>query len=104
MPNSVVRLAYVGNHTDFIQQYVDYNDATPAYVWYATRKAPLPTGEFASVATRPYDQQTYADVNLYSPTGYGNHNSFQAEFERRYSRRRGLSGILSNGEYFVDDS
>ena len=90
MPNSVVRLAYVGNHTDFIQQYVDYNDATPAYVWYATKKAPLPTGEFASVATRPYDQQTYADVNLYSPTGYGNHHSFQVEFERRYSRGVGF--------------
>jgi len=70
MSNSVVRFAYVGNRTDFVQQYVDYNDATPAYVWYATRKEPLPTGEFASVATRPYDQQTYANVNLYDATGY----------------------------------
>src|SRR5262249_42731402 len=64
---------------------INYNDSTPGYIWYASRKQPLPTGEFANVATRPYDQQVWGTVNGYAGTGYSNNSTFQAEFERRYN-------------------
>src|SRR5207249_981651 len=67
MADTVARIGYVGNYGDKQQQAVRYNDATPAYIWYATRGTPLPTGEFASVATRPYDQQAYGDITVYTP-------------------------------------
>ena len=67
MPDTVARIGYVGNYGDKQQQAVRYNDATPAYIWYATHETPLPTGEFASVATRPYDQQAYGDITVYAP-------------------------------------
>jgi hypothetical protein len=84
LPQTLIRFAYVGNYGDRQQQWVAYNNRTPEYIWYATQGELLPTGEFASVATRPFDQTTYGDINLFSPVGYGRHNSFQVEFERRY--------------------
>jgi len=86
MSNTVVRAAYVGNNVTNILQTFAYNDSTPTYIWYATRKQPLPTGEFASVATRPYDKQVYGSVSGYSTTGFTNHNGFQVELERRYNK------------------
>jgi hypothetical protein len=86
MADTVARLGYVGNHGDKQQQAVRYNDSTPAYIWYATKKTPLPTGEFASVATRPYDQRAYGDITVYMPVAYGNYHGMQFELERRFSR------------------
>ena len=85
MANTVVRVGYVGNYGDKQQQEIHYNDATPAYIWYATRKEPLPTGPFASVATRPYDQQAYGNITMYAPTGYGRYNGLEFEMQRRFS-------------------
>ena len=42
MDNTIIRIAYIGNHGDHQQQEVHYNDATPDYVWYQTTKTPLP--------------------------------------------------------------
>ena len=84
--NTVLRVGYVGNYGDNQQQEIHYNDETPAYIWYATRRAPLPTGPFASVATRPYDQQAYGDITLYSPTGYARYNGLEVELQQRFSR------------------
>jgi hypothetical protein len=86
MASTLVRVAYVGNYGDKQQQWVDYNDSTPDYIWYATKKEPLPTGEFSSVARRPYDQQTYGTINLFTPSGYGRYNGVQLELERRYNK------------------
>lgn len=90
MSNSVVRAAYVGNYGDRQQQWVYYNESTPDYIWYATRKEPLPTGAFSSVARRPYDQNAYGSIDLFSATGYGRYNGVQFEFERRYSKGIGF--------------
>jgi hypothetical protein len=86
VPNMVVRAAYVGNYSTNQQQWVDYNDATPDYIWYTTTHQPLPTGEFASVATRPYDKQVFGTINFFTPSGYSHHNSFQFEMERRFHK------------------
>ena len=66
MSNTVARIAYVGNYGFNSQHYVAYNDSTPSYIWYATRFEPLPTGEFSSVATRPWDNTVYGSVNEFT--------------------------------------
>jgi hypothetical protein len=93
MANTVARIAYVGNYGDKQQQWVYYNQQTPAYIWYATRKEPLPTGEFASVATRPYDQTTYGAIDLFTASGYGRFNGVQFEIERRYANGFGFQAF-----------
>jgi hypothetical protein len=87
--NTVVRATYLGNHTSNILQTRDYNDSTPAYIWYAVQKTPVPTGTFANVATRPYDQQVWGTVNQYVTSGKANFNGAQLEVERRF--RKGLA-------------
>jgi len=99
--NTVARVGYIGNHGDRQQQEVHYNDATPAYVWYATTRTPLPTGPFANVATRPYDQQVYGNIVLYTPTGYGNYNGVQFELERRFARGFGYQIFWNVGNTYL---
>ena len=86
LPNTVLRVAYVGNKAINQQQTFTENDSTPAYIWFASKKEPLPTGAFANVATRPYDQQVWGSVNRSAATGWSRNNTFQAEIERRYSK------------------
>ena len=85
MANTVFKVSYVGNYGDRQQQWINYNDNTPEYIWFATKRQPLPVGEFASVARRPYDQTTYGDIQLFTTSGYGRYNGLQLELERRYS-------------------
>jgi Carboxypeptidase regulatory-like domain len=88
--NMVMRLTYVGNRTTNILQTINLNESVPEYIWYRTRGTSLPTGEFAGVARRPYDQQVYGAVNRLASTGYANWNGFQAEMERRFSKGLGF--------------
>ena len=97
--NVVLKASYVGNHSDHIQQTINYNDSTPSYIWWAARKEPLPTGEFANVATRPYDQQVYGTINGYGMTGYTNYSGFQVELERRYSKGLRVPVLLGDGKH-----
>jgi hypothetical protein len=90
MPNTVARAAYVGNYGFNSQHWVSYNDATPDYLWYATQRTPIPTGEFSNVARRPYNNTVYGNVQMFSPIGYSWHTSFQFELERRYSNGIGF--------------
>ena len=69
-----------------ILQTRDYNDSTPAYIWYAVQKTPVPAGTFANVATRPYDQQVWGTVNQYVTSGMANFNGAQLEVERRFGK------------------
>jgi hypothetical protein len=46
----------------------------------------MPTGYYASTATRPYDQTTYGTLEEYRQSGYSNYNGAQFVLERRYSR------------------
>src|SRR5690606_29145047 len=61
--NTVVRASFVGNHTSHLQLQRELNTAMPDYVWYATTGQPLPTGEYANVARRAYDQTVYGSLN-----------------------------------------
>jgi hypothetical protein len=107
LPNTVFRIAYVGNKSVNLQQLVRENESTPDYIWYQTRREPTPTGAFASVARRPYDQQVYGTVNRSANMGFSRNNSFQVEVERRYSN--GIAGqffwvtgntLLTQGDVF----
>jgi hypothetical protein len=82
----VVKLGYIGTHGTRMSQWYTFNDASPAYVWYASTGQPFPTGEFANVARRPFDQQVYGTAQRYQKTGWSNYNGFQVEFEHRYSK------------------
>lgn len=84
--NTVVKLGYIGTHGFRMSQWATYNDASPAYIWYTTTGQAFPTGEYANVARRPFDQQLYGTIQRYQKTGWSNFNGFQAEFEHRYSK------------------
>jgi hypothetical protein len=89
LPGTVARASYVGNHAANLEQQMRINDATPAYIWYAARGERLPGGEYSAVATRPYDQQLYGDLEQYRKTGWSNFNGVQLELERRYDKGYG---------------
>lgn len=84
LPHTLARVAYVGNHGSHLEQFYRYNENPPDYVWYTTTGLKLPSGEYSSVARRPYDQQVYGTVEEYRKTGWSNYNGMQFQLQRRY--------------------
>ncbi|HUS07083.1 MAG TPA: TonB-dependent receptor [Bryobacteraceae bacterium] len=84
--NTVVKFGYIGTHGMRMSQWYTYNDNSPAYVWYTRTGEPFPTGEYANVARRPFDQQLFGTMQRYQKTGWSNFNGMQLEFEHRYSK------------------
>lgn len=84
--NTSLKFGYVGTHGTRMAQFYDFNEAPGAYVWYATTGQPLPTGEYANVATRPYDREVFGRIRRFQKTGWSNNSSFQVEVEHRYSK------------------
>ena len=98
--STVLRATYLGNHTAHILQSRDFNDSTPTYIWYAVQKQPVPTGPFANVATRPYDQQVWGTVNEYTTTAFANFNGAQLEVERRFKQGLAFQAFWVLAQYF----
>jgi hypothetical protein len=98
MRNTLLRVAYVGTAGRNLEQDVQANDQPNNYVYYVTTGNPLPTGAFAPVALRDYDQTTYGLMHIYSATGYSNFNAMQVEVQRRFSRGLGFQWfyVMSN--------
>ena len=90
LPNTVMRLAYVGNHSAHLESYDDWNQQMPAYVWYATKGIQLPDDARASATIRPNPTYPYGDIQEYRRDGWGNSNGIQVEFERRYAKGFGF--------------
>jgi hypothetical protein len=86
MADTVARVSYIGNHGSNYEQFNRYNEPTPDYIWFVTTGEPLPTGPFANVARRPFDNQTYGTIEEYRMSGWSNYNGVQFELERRYSK------------------
>ncbi len=84
--NTVARARYVGTHGSNLGINYRYNDTTPSYIWYAIKKQPLPTGAYANVATRFYDQTSLGNLQEYRQMGWSNANGLEFELERRYSK------------------
>jgi hypothetical protein len=91
-------MRYIGNHSADLPQWYSYNQPAPSYIWYTTTGQPLPTGTYANVATRPFDQQVLGTIQEYTNTGWGNVQSFDFELEHRYSKgyAYAVSYVLSN--------
>lgn len=88
--NTVVRAGYVGTHGSRLDLYNFYNDAPNNYVWFMNTGQPLPTGAYAGVARRYFDQQSYGSISEYQKTGWSNTNGVQVELMKRYSRGYGF--------------
>lgn len=86
MPDTVARLSYVGNHADNLEQFYEFNENTPDYIWYTTTGKKLPTGEYANVARRFFDQQVYGTIEEYRMSGWSNYQGVQFEIKRRYHK------------------
>lgn len=97
MTNTVLRASYVGNHTSNLEMLLDYNTSTPDYIWYVTTKKPLPTGEYANVARRYYDQTVYGTVQEYRKDGWGNFSGATLEVERRFNGGYGFQVFYNVG-------
>ncbi len=98
MRNTLLRVAYVGTAGRHLEQDVQRNGQPNNYVHYVTTGEALPTGAFAAVARRNYDQTTYGDIHVYSATGYSNFNGLQVEVQRRFSQGLGFQWfyVMSN--------
>lgn len=98
MSDTVARARYVGNHSSGLNQYFNYNDSTPEYIWYVTTRQPLPTGEFANVARRFFDQAASGGLQEYRQTGWSNNHGMELELERRFNKGYGfqLSYVMLN--------
>ncbi|MFB3828214.1 MAG: TonB-dependent receptor [Bryobacteraceae bacterium] len=96
--NTLLRVAYVGTAARHLEQDVQKNGQPNNYVHYVTTGQPLPSGAYAAVARRNYDQTTYGDIHVYSSTGYSNFNGLQVEVQRRFSRGLGFQWfyVMSN--------
>lgn len=94
-PTLVVRLTYDGKHGVNMDQLAEINPAPTTYSWVSQTRTVVPTGAFASVATRPYDQNAYASVRILQKTGYINTHQFTAQIERRFSKGLAFQGFYT---------
>lgn len=81
---SVFRASYVFTHGENLDQNYLINEAPSAYVWQVKTGTVPPTGRFASVATRPYDQRTWGPITLSTKYGFSNDSSLQFNYQRPY--------------------
>jgi hypothetical protein len=98
MASTVARARYVGVHGSNQSQWYSYNQPMPDYVWYMTTGQPKPTGDYANVAMRSYDQQVLGTVQEYMNSGWSNAQSLDFELERRYNKGYAyqLSYVVTN--------
>ncbi len=83
---SVLRGTYVFTHgTDLDQNYL-YNNAPSTYAWETNTGTALPTGRYASVATRPYDQTVWGGNTLSMKSGFSNDSALQINYQRPFHK------------------
>ena len=88
MPETLLRVAYVGNHSTHLDSFAQTNAPIPAYVWVTTKHISPPTDANASAEMRPLSGTTYpyGDLNEFGKDGWGWSNGIQFEAERRFSK------------------
>ena len=86
LDNDVLRFGYVGTHGARLDQYHTYNEGPNAFIWYTTTGLPLPTGVYAGVANRPFENTVLGSIERYQKTGWSNASAFQVEVQRRYAK------------------
>jgi len=88
--NTIMRVAYIGNHATHQDSYDDWNAQMPTYTYVTNTKLTPPTGIASNTATRPNPDQPYGNLQEYRKDGWGWSNGLQVEFERRYSKGVGF--------------
>jgi hypothetical protein len=88
--DTVMRVAYVGNHATHQDSYDDWNAQAPTFTYVTNTKLTPPTGVAANTATRPNPTQPYGNLQEYRKDGWGWSNGLQVEFERRYAKGVGF--------------
>jgi hypothetical protein len=83
---SVLRTSYVYTHGENLDQNFLLNNAPSAYVWQATTGTVPPTGTFANVATRPYDNRTWGAITQSTKFGFSNDSALQINYQRPYRK------------------
>lgn len=108
--STVVRLTYAGKHGVNADQLFEINPQPNDYVYYTLTGQPKPTGEFANVALRVYDQAAYTSVRILQKSGYINSSTWTAQIERRFSKGLGFqafytmtNSLRNAGNSFRDD-
>jgi hypothetical protein len=79
---SVFRVTYVFTHGYNLDQNYQYNNAPSTYVWETATGTTPPTGTFASVATRPYDNTLWGGNVISMKTGWSNDSALQVNYQR----------------------
>ena len=83
---SVFRVSYVFTHGSNLDQNYQYNNAPSNYVWELATGTTPPTGKYASVATRPYDNTTWGGNVISQKTGWSNDSSLQLNYQRPFKK------------------
>ncbi len=86
LPDTVLRVAYVGNRATRQESYLDWNAPMPEYVWVSRTGTVPPSGINANVALRPNPSLGYGNLQEWRKDGYGWSNGAQFELQRRYSK------------------
>ena len=76
------RVSYVFTHGENLDQNYQINDAPSTYTWQVKTGTTPPTGTFASVATRPYDNKTWGGITQSTKFGFSNDSSLQFNYQR----------------------
>jgi hypothetical protein len=112
--NSVLRMSYIYNHADNLDQIYEPNFPMSAYAYNVKTGLPAPTGYSALY---PYDSHTYGIIEYFEPTGWSNYNEMQINYQRlfhkgygfqasyvwRKSMRVGENGVNDTIDYTTQD-
>jgi hypothetical protein len=83
---SVFRVTYVFTHGTNLDQNYQYNNAPSTYAWEVATGTTPPTGTYASVATRPYDQTVWGGNVISMKTGWSNDSALQLNYQRPFKK------------------
>lgn len=90
MPDTVLRVAYVGNRSTRQESYLDWNAMMSEYSWVSQTGTVPPGGIAANTARRPNPTLPYGNLQEWRKDGYGWSNGGQIELQRRYSKGFGF--------------
>lgn len=83
-PDSVLRLSYVYDYSNNLDQSYAINNGMSDYVYQMKNGTTKPGGTYANVAANPYDNHTYGNITQINPTGWGTYNAITANYQRLY--------------------
>ncbi|HEV2486051.1 MAG TPA: carboxypeptidase-like regulatory domain-containing protein [Terracidiphilus sp.] len=83
-PDSVLRVSYVWNRSENLDQQDKFNATLSDYVWEVKTGTTPPTGTYSAVAKNAYDQKTYGDMTNNNRIGWSQYNGLQANYQRQF--------------------